>query len=380
MNAKRCYYEVLGLSRDASGDDIRKSYRQAALKNHPDRNPNDPEATSRFKEATEAYQVLSCDEKRARYDKFGHAGVDGAGPDLGGDIFSHFQDIFSEFFGGFGGGGPSRRRRGPARGQDLRVQQRLTLRDAVVGCKKEVVLRTPSACEECSGTGAKPGTKRKSCSTCGGVGQVSTSRGFVMFTQTCPDCQGEGSVVKTPCAACHGHGAVEKTRKVVVTFPAGIDSGQRLRVPGQGLPGQQGGPPGDLYVDVELAPDDRFERDGLDLVTRATVSFAEAATGAQIRVTMPDDAEVDVELPAGTQPGTVVTVKGKGAPRVDGRGRGSLQVVVQVAVPTELSPRARELLRDLAAELAKPRPEASAETGDATEPLREAASAAAETH
>ena len=380
MNAKRCYYEVLGLSRDAPGDDIRKSYRQAALKNHPDRNPNDPEATSRFKEATEAYQVLSCDEKRARYDKFGHAGVDGAGPDLGGDIFSHFQDIFSEFFGGFGGGGPSRRRRGPARGQDLRVQQRLTLRDAVVGCKKEVVLRTPSACEECSGTGAKPGTKRKSCSTGGGVGQVSTSRGFVMFTQTCPDCQGEGSVVKTPCAACHGHGAVEKTRKVVVTFPAGIDSGQRLRVPGQGLPGQQGGPPGDLYVDVELAPDDRFERDGLDLVTRATVSFAEAATGAQIRVTMPDDAEVDVELPAGTQPGTVVTVKGKGAPRVDGRGRGSLQVVVQVAVPTELSPRARELLRDLAAELAKPRPEASAETGDATEPLREAASAAAETH
>lgn len=385
MNAsdKRCYYEVLGLSRDASGDDIRKSYRQAALKNHPDRNPNDPEATARFKEATEAYQVLSCDEKRARYDKFGHAGVDGAGPDFGGDIFSHFQDIFSEFFGGFGGGGPSRRRRGPARGQDLRVQQRLTLRDAVVGCKKEVVLRTPTACEECSGSGAKPGTKRKSCSTCGGVGQVSTSRGFVMFTQTCPDCQGEGSVVKTPCSACHGHGAVEKTRKVVVTFPAGIDAGQRLRVPGQGLPGQQGGPAGDLYVDVDLAPDERFERDGLDLVTRSTVSFVEAATGAKITIAMPDDSQVEVELPAGIQPGTVLTVKGKGAPRVDGRGRGALQVVVQVAVPTELSQRARDLLRQLADELAAPSAEAAtaeAASPASSEPVHETAGVAAGTN
>src|SRR5215468_11817131 len=275
MSQKRDFYEILGLAKDASAEDIRKAYRQAALKNHPDRNPGDAEAEGRFKEATEAYQVLSDDDKRARYDRFGHAGLEGM-PDAGGDIFSHFQDIFSEFFGGFGG---QRRRGGPARGQDIRVQQRLTLKDAMLGCKREVPLRTPVACEECSGTGAKPGTKRKQCGTCGGMGQVSTSRGFVMFTQTCPECAGEGSVISHPCGTCKGVGAVEKQRKVMVTFPAGIDGGQRLRVPGQGMPGQQGGPPGDLYVDIELAPDDRFERDGADLVTRVVVSFGEAAMG-----------------------------------------------------------------------------------------------------
>ena len=278
MSQKRDYYEILGIAKEASADDIRKAYRQSALKNHPDRNPGDAEAEGRFKEATEAYQVLSDDEKRARYDRFGHAGLEGV-PDLGGgDIFSHFQDIFSEFFGGFGGSAAVQGR-GPARGQDIRVQQRLTLKDAMLGCKREVPLRTPVMCEECSGSGAKPGTKRKQCGTCGGVGQVSTSRGFVMFTQTCPECSGEGSVVKTPCTACKGAGAVEKQRKVMVSFPAGIDGGQRLRVPGQGMPGHQGGPSGDLYVDIDLAPDERFERDGADLVTRATVSFAEASRG-----------------------------------------------------------------------------------------------------
>jgi molecular chaperone DnaJ len=350
---KRDYYEVLGVARDASADEIRKAYRQAALKNHPDRNPGDHGAEARFKEATEAYQVLSDDDKRGRYDRFGHAGMEGM-PDVGGDIFSHFQDIFSEFFGGFGGAG-QRRRRGPARGHDIRVQQRLTLKEALLGCKRDVVLRTPAQCDDCGGTGAKAGTKRKACTTCGGQGQVSTSRGFVMFTQTCPDCAGEGSVVKTPCPSCAGAGAVERTRKVVVSFPAGIDNGQRLRVPGQGMPGEQGGPPGDLYVDVELAADDRFERDGLDLITRQTVTFAEAALGGTVHVQMPDDSVVTVELPPGTQPGEVIAVKGRGAPRVDGRGRGSLHLVVQVEVPRTLSPRAKELLRELETELAKER-------------------------
>jgi molecular chaperone DnaJ len=345
---KRDYYEVLAVAKDASPDDIRKAYRQAALKNHPDRNPGDAEAEARFKEATEAYQVLSDEEKRPRYDRFGHAGVEGVA-DGNGDIFTHFQDIFSEFFGG------QRRRSGPARGADIRVQQRLTLKDAMVGCKREVTLRTPVACDECSGTGAKAGTKRKQCGTCGGVGQVSTSRGFVMFTQTCPECAGEGSVVKTPCSACKGAGAVEKQRKVNVSFPAGIDGGQRLRVPGQGMPGQQGGPTGDLYVDVELAADDRFERDGADLVTRASVSFAEAALGGSIDLTLPDETEVTVEIPAGTQPGEVLTLKHKGLPRIDGRGegrgRGALQVLVQVEVPRGLSSRAKEILRELDGEL-----------------------------
>ena len=357
MSDKRCFYEVLGVAKEAGTDDIRKAYRQSALKNHPDRNPGDCEAAGRFKQATEAYQVLSDPDKRARYDRFGHAGVDGM-PDLGGDIFSHFQDIFSEFFGGFGQGpGGQRRRRGPARGQDLRVQQRLELRDALSGCKREVVLRTPASCDDCQGTGAKPGTKRKQCGTCGGAGQISTSRGFVMFSQTCPECRGEGSVVKTPCATCNGVGAVERTRKVVVTFPAGIDGGQRLRVPGQGMPGQQGGPPGDLYVDIELEPHDRFERDGLDLITRVSVSYAVATLGGKLEVAMPDDSLVGVELPPGTQPGDVVTVKGKGAPRVDGRARGALQVLVQVEVPRRLSPRARELLQQLDAELHTPEAE-----------------------
>jgi molecular chaperone DnaJ len=355
---KRDYYEVLGVAKDASGDDIRKAYRQAALKNHPDRNPGDAEAEGRFKQATEAYQVLCDDEKRARYDRFGHAGVEGA-VDLGGDIFSHFQDIFSEFFGGMGG---QRRRSGPARGADVRVQQRLTLKDAMMGCKREVALRTPVACEECQGTGAKPGTKRKQCGTCGGVGQVSTSRGFVMFTQTCPECAGEGSVIKSPCGACKGSGAVEKQRKVMVSFPAGIDGGQRLRVPGQGMPGHQGGPQGDLYVDIDLAPDERFERDGADLVTRAAVSFSEAAMGGVVELVLPDESSVTVEVPAGTQPGEVIGVKGKGLPRLDargeGRGRGSLQIVVQVEVPRGLSSRAKELLRELDDELVRGREKA----------------------
>ena len=277
-------------------------------------------------------------------------------PDVGGgDIFSHFQDIFSEFFGGIGG---QRRRGGPARGQDIRVQQRLSFKDAMLGCKREVPLRTPVACEECTGTGAKPGTKRKQCGTCGGVGQVSTSRGFVMFTQTCPECAGEGSVVKTPCTACKGVGAVEKQRKVMVSYPAGIDGGQRLRVPGQGMPGQQGGPSGDLYVDIELAPDERFERDGADLITRATVSFAEAALGGTSKLELPDESAVTVDVPAGTQPGEVITLKGKGMPRIDGRGRGALQVLMQVEVPRGLSARAKELLNELDEELTRTREKA----------------------
>ncbi len=351
MTEKRCFYEVLSVAREASPDEIRKAYRQTALKHHPDRNPGDAEAEARFKEATEAFQVLSDDQKRARYDQFGHAGLEGGMPDFGGDIFSHFQDIFSEFFGGGGGGQGRRQRRGPARGADLRVQQRLSLKDAFVGCKREVPLKTPAACEACEGTGAKPGTKRKQCASCGGQGQVSTARGFVMFTQTCPECGGEGSVVKTPCDACHGQGQVEKSRKVVVSFPAGIDGGQRLRVPSQGMPGAQGGPAGDLFVDVELAPDNTFERDGLDLITRTKISFAQAALGTTVDVTLPDESVVKVDVPAGTQPGEVLSTRSKGMPRIDGRGRGALHVVVQVGVPKELSKRAKELVQELDEEL-----------------------------
>ncbi len=346
MSDKRCFYEVLGVQKGAPSDDIRKAYRQAALKHHPDRNPGDCEAEKKFKEATEAFQVLSDDQKRARYDRFGHAGVEGSMPDFGGDIFSHFQDIFSEFFGG----GPrpgGRRRNGPARGSDLRVQQRLTLKESMTGCKREVPLRTPAPCETCEGSGAKAGTKRKTCGACGGAGQVSTARGFVMFTQTCPECQGEGSVIKTPCDDCRGTGSVEKARKVVVTFPAGIDGGQRLRVPGQGMAGSQGGPPGDLFVDVEIAPDPKFERDGQDLITRVTLSIADATLGATREIELPDGSKVEIEIAPGTQPNEVVTTKGRGVPRIDGRGKGSLHAVIEVAIPKQVSKRAKELLLEL---------------------------------
>jgi molecular chaperone DnaJ len=357
MSSKRDYYEVLAISRESTSDELRKAYRREALKHHPDRNPGDASAEAKFKEVNEAYQVLSDDDKRRIYDQFGHAGLEtsmggGGGFDGITDVFAHMQDLFSEMFSGgagFGGGGR------PRRGGDMRVQTRLTLRDAAFGCKREVSVRAPAACGDCGGSGAKAGTKPETCSQCRGTGQVSNARGFVMFTSTCPRCRGAGRVVKQPCPSCGGHGAVERTRKVTVTFPAGIDAGQRLRVTGQGMPGPGGAPPGDLYVEIDVEDDARFERDGGDLVTRVRVPFTEAALGAQIRVPALDaeneQASLPLAIPPGTQSGAVFTIKSNGIPRLDGRGRGSLVVVVQVDVPTALTPRARELLEQLGAEL-----------------------------
>jgi len=354
MSSKRDYYEVLGVSREASCDELRKAYRREALKHHPDRNPGDGSAEAKFKEMNEAYQVLSDDEKRRIYDQFGHAGLEGAGQGIDGmgDVFAHMQDLFTEMFSGsmgFGGSGH------PRRGSDLRVQARLTLREAAFGCKREVGVRAPVACGDCGGSGAKAGSKPEACAQCRGTGQVSNARGFVMFTSTCTRCRGAGRVVKHACPSCGGQGVVERARKVNVTFPAGIDAAQRLRVPGQGMPGPNGTPPGDLYVEVDVEPDPRFERDGADLVTRVRVPFADAALGAEIRVSSlePQDEETNLPLvlPAGTQSGDIFTVKGHGVPRLDGRGRGSLIVVVQIDVPTALTPRARELLEQLGEEL-----------------------------
>lgn len=356
MSEKRDYYEVLGVARDASADDIRKAYRQAALKHHPDRNPDDPSAEAKFKEATEAYSVLSDTEKRTQYDRFGHAGVGGgfdfAGAGMG-DIFSHFQDLFSDFFGGgFGFPGGGRRRSGPPRGQDVRVDATITLKDSIAGVKREVSVTGVAPCETCSGSGAKPGTKPERCGQCNGSGQVTTQRGFIMFSTTCPACRGAGQRITDPCRDCSGSGHVERQRKVLVTFPAGIDSDQRLRVPGQGMPGPAGAQPGDLYVDVTVAEHDRFQREGYDLITRREISFPEAALGAELEIDLPDDSQVSVDVPAGTQPGTVLSLRGKGVPRLDQRGSGDLHVVVEVQVPRKLSKRARQLLNELESELA----------------------------
>ncbi len=351
MSEKRDYYEILEVERTSSDDEIRRSYRKLALKYHPDRNKDNPEAEAKFKEATEAFTVLSDEKKRAQYDRFGHAqsgfDFDNAGM---GDIFSHFQDMFSDFFGGFGGrsyGGS----RGPQRGQDTRIRATLSLREMMEGVKKEVHVRGAAPCDTCSGSGAKEGSKPQTCTTCGGTGQATTQRGFIMFSTTCPSCGGQGRVIGDPCDSCHGERYVEKRRKVLVTFPAGIDGGQRLRVPGQGMPGQPGADPGDLYVDVEMEPNDRFERDGFDIGTRETISFAEAALGGKREVELPDETKVEVSFDAGTQPGTVLTLKKKGLPHLNRKERGDLHVLLEVEVPRKLSRKAKNLIKELEQEL-----------------------------
>jgi molecular chaperone DnaJ len=352
--AKRCYYEVLGCSRGATTDDVRKAYRREALKHHPDRNQGNADAEGRLKEVNEAYTVLSDEQKRQVYDQYGHAGLEGGAGGFDGnmgDVFAHMQDLFTEMFsgGGFGGGGQRSRR-----GGDLRVQAQLSLREAAFGCKREIVVKAPVRCNDCSGSGARAGTAPEVCGHCRGTGQVSNARGFVMFTAPCGRCQGRGSVLKDPCPTCQGHGLVEKPRKVLVTFPAGIDSGQRLRVPGQGMPGASNSQAGDLYVDIDVQDDGRFERDGADLVTRVTISFVQAVLGGEIAVPaleLDEAATLKLTLPAGTQSGSLFTLKGHGVPRLDGRGRGALGVLVQVDVPREVSERAKALLVELESEI-----------------------------
>jgi molecular chaperone DnaJ len=353
MSEKRDYYVILSVSREASDDEIKKAYRQAALKHHPDRNPGDKAAEEKFKEASEAYAVLSDAEKRRAYDRFGHAGLNGSqGFDGMGDILNHFQDMFSDFFGGFGGQaqGGGRRKRAD-RGQDVRVEATISLRDALLGGKHEITVSGAAPCDTCHGAGAEPGTKSETCNQCRGSGQVTAQRGFIMFSSPCARCRGTGQYLPSPCKACHGSGAVERQRKVLVAIPGGIDSGQRLRVPRQGMPGPEGLPAGDLYVDIEVEADERFERQGADLGTRASISFAEAALGAKLEITMPDDTVVSAEVAPGTQPNSVIVVRGHGMPRLDRHGRGDLHVAVNVRVPTKLSKQAKKLLRELESEL-----------------------------
>jgi molecular chaperone DnaJ len=348
--SKRDYYEVLGVDRSASEQDIKRAYRKLALELHPDRNPGDAQAEERFKEASEAYQILSDAEQRLTYDRFGHAGVSGSAhgfTDIQ-DIFSQFGDIFSDFFGG----GPFRggRRGGAQRGADLRTVVRLSLKEAALGVKKEIALNHPGPCQTCSGSGAQSG-RRSVCPRCSGAGQIAHSRGPFLLQTTCPSCQGMGSVVEDPCKACRGSGRVEVERAVKVTFPAGIDDGQTLRVPGQGQAGSQGGAAGHLYVDVEIEPDERFQREGADLLHAIKLSFPQAALGAELDVPSLEGEPIKVKVPAGAQPGDTVVVRGQGVPHLNHGGRGDLIVVVQVGVPRKLSRKAKKLLEELQEEL-----------------------------
>lgn len=354
---KRDYYEVLGVERTSSTDDVKKAYKKLALKYHPDRNPNDSQAEEEFKLCSEAYAVLSDGEKRRRYDQFGHAGMEGAGGGAGfsdiGDIFSQFNDLFGDFFGGgMGGQGQARRQRssGPQAGADLRTVISLTLSEAVFGAKKDVELAHPSPCETCQGTGAKDG-QLSACGTCKGKGQVAHARGPFLLSTTCPTCHGRGMMPKDVCGSCRGAGEAQVERRVKVTIPAGIDHGQTLRVTNQGQAGRRGGPSGHLYVTVDVAEDERFERQGNDLFHELAVPFPVAALGGEVKIPTLDGESTKAKIPAGTQPGQTVVVEGFGVPRLDGRGRGKLVAVVQIAVPEKLSSKAKALLKDLREEL-----------------------------
>lgn len=351
--AKRDYYEVLGVAQTASDDEIKKAYRKVALELHPDRNPDDPDAEEKFKEASEAYEVLSDPEKRRTYDRMGHAGLEGGGfegfSDIG-DIFSHFQDIFGEVFGGMGGMGSrggfrGRRDTGSRRGADVRTGLRITLEEAAFGANKEVQLTHPVPCDSCDGSGAQDG-QLATCRTCGGQGQVAHARGMFLLSTTCPQCQGQGRVAQTPCESCRGQGEVERDRTVKVNVPAGIDDGQTLRLAGQGQAGKMGGPTGHLFVTVEVESDERFQRDGYELIHELHVSYPQAALGAKVEVPTIDGKQRELKIPAGSQPGEHLVMRGIGVPRLDGRGRGDQVVVLQVDVPKKLSRKAKKLLEE----------------------------------
>jgi molecular chaperone DnaJ len=346
--SKRDYYEVLGVEKGASESEIKKAYRRVAMKFHPDRNPDDAGAEDKFKEASEAYEVLSDPQKRSAYDQFGHAGVDGQGG-AGGAGFGSFSDIFGDVFGDiFGGGG--RGRGGPRRGSDLQYTVELTLEEAVGGITKKIRIPTLVACDVCDGSGAKAGTAPSRCGTCGGSGQVRMTQGFFQVQQTCHACRGKGTVITDPCSSCHGQGRKEESKTLSVKIPAGVDNGDRIRLSGEGEAGPGGGPAGDLYVQVMVKEHAIFQRDGRNLYCEVPISIVDAALGGELEVPTLNS-RVKLKVPEETQTGKLFRLRGKGVSSVRGGGPGDLLCRVVVETPVNLNSRQKELLRELQEEL-----------------------------
>ena len=349
--SRRDYYDILGVGREASAGEIKSAYRQLAIKHHPDRNPDDPDAEEKFKEASEAYAVLSDAEKRARYDRFGHQGLGGGGfTGFDPNAFGDFADILGDLFGFgdiFGG------RRGPAgqrsrRGHDLQYTLKLTLEEAATGLERSIRVPRSETCERCAGSGSEPGTTPENCNTCQGSGQVAFRRGFLSVAQTCPTCGGGGRVNRDPCSECDGRGRNETEASLKVTVPAGVDNGMRLRLTGEGEGGALGGPSGDLYVVMAVKEHDLYQRDGVDLHLELPVSVFQAMLGAKIPIATILGEEREIEVPGGAQPGEVIRLHGSGMPQVNGRGRGDLYVHLRVVVPKKLTGEQKSLLEEVA--------------------------------
>ena len=349
MSTKRDYYEILGVEKDADTNTIKRSYRKLAMNHHPDRNPDSKESEDKFKEAKEAYDVLSDAQKRAAYDQFGHAGVDhsaGMGGAAGGASFSDiFGDVFGDIFGGGGGGGGGRSRERVYRGADLQYNLELTLEEAVGGTSVNIRVPTQITCEECDGSGAKKGTSATTCSTCGGHGQVRMQQGFFSLQQTCPRCHGSGKMIDSPCGKCHGHGRVEKQKTLSVKVPAGVDNGDRIRLSGEGEAGENGGPAGDLYVQIRVKPHAIFKRDGNDLYCEVPINIVTAGLGGELEVPTLGG-KVKLKIPPETQSGKLFRLRSKGVKSVRSGQAGDLLCKVDVETPVNLTKKQKEILEE----------------------------------